>query len=240
MPKIFKVVDKSDSQVLDNGILPNTRFFGLLSGKTGASKTSLIINMLLSKEFPYHNQFEGENIYIFSGSINSDEKIKLLVKMKEIPESNLYGGYSDDDLNSLYDKLEDDYTTAMSKDEPIVYPLIILDDLAFSGNLHKKFNALTRLAQNSRKLAISVLVTTQYYFAVIPSVRENISFAIVYKSSQKNYAMIEEEHNYLGDRKLFLKMMNEELKFKRDFIVINYDNDGTDIYLNKEFEPIFK
>ncbi len=43
MPKIRKVIDKSDSQVIDMGILPNVRFFGMLVGKTGASKTTLLI-----------------------------------------------------------------------------------------------------------------------------------------------------------------------------------------------------
>ena len=35
-------------------------------------------------------------------------------------------------------------------------------------------------------------------------------------------------------------MYRENVKSKRDFIVVNYDNDGTNIYLNKDFEPIFK
>ena len=53
MPKIRKVIDKSDNQVIDNGLLPDVRFFGLLCGKTGSSKTTLMVNMLASPEFPY-------------------------------------------------------------------------------------------------------------------------------------------------------------------------------------------
>ena len=34
-------------------------------------------------------------------------------------------------------------------------------------------------------------------------------------------------------------MWHENVKSKRHYIVVNYDNDGTDIYLNKDFEPIF-
>ena len=76
MPKIHRVIDNSDNQVIENDILPNVRFFGLLVGKTGSSKTTLLVNMLASPEFPYDKIFKGENIYIFSGSLTSDEKLK--------------------------------------------------------------------------------------------------------------------------------------------------------------------
>ena len=52
---------------------------GLLVGKTGASKTTLIVNMLLNPEFGYDKIFKGDNIYIFSGSLNSDKKIQKLI-----------------------------------------------------------------------------------------------------------------------------------------------------------------
>ena len=107
MPKIRKVIDGSDNNVIDMGILPNVRFFGLLVGKTGCGKTNLLINLLLNPEFGYDKIFKGENMYIFSGSLNSDEKIKKLIEVKEIPDENLYDAVDDDELNRLYDKLEE-------------------------------------------------------------------------------------------------------------------------------------
>jgi len=237
MPKIRKVIDKSDSQVIDMGILPNVRFFGMLVGKTGASKTTLLINMLLNPEFGYSEIFK--EIYIFSGSLNSDKKLEKLIDAKEIPQSNLYSDYDNDLLNALYDKLEEDYNERDMNDEPVEYPLIILDDLSFAMGRGKEFNALTRLAQNSRKLGISVLITTQHYSQIPLAVRNNISFAVLYATSSKNLAIIEEEHNFLKSRREFTTMWRDNVIGKRDFIVVNYDNDKNDIYLNKEFEKIF-
>jgi len=128
----------------------------------------------------------------------------------------------------------------MFLDEAMEYPLVILDDLSFTGGFHKRFNALNRFAMNSRKLGISVLVTTQYYFSVLPSIRENSSFFVLYNTSQRNLDMISEEHNFFAKKKEFISMYRENVKSKRDFMVVNYDNDGLDIYLNKDFEPIFK
>ena len=146
----------------------------------------------------------------------------------------------DEALNLLYDKLEEEYLQRESLNEPMEYPLVILDDLAFTGSFHgSKFNALNRFAMNSRKLGISVLVTTQYYFNVLPSIRENSSFFMLYNTSQRNLDVIAEEHNFFPKKKQFIEMYRDNVKSKRDFIVINYDNDGLDIYLNKDFEPIF-
>jgi len=239
MVKIRRVIDKSDSQVINMGILPNVRFFGMLVGKTGASKTTLLINMLLNPEFGYSEIFKGENIYIFSGSLTSDKKLEKLIEAKEIPQSNLYSEYDNDLLNALYDKLEEDYNERDMNDEAVEYPLIILDDLSFAMGRGKEFNGLTRLAQNSRKLGISVLITTQHYSQIPLAVRNNISFAVLYATSSKNLAIIEEEHNFLRTRREFNNMWKDNVIGKRDFIVVNYDNDKNQIYLNKEFETIF-
>jgi len=240
MPKVKRVIDKSDDNVIDNGLLPSVRFFGLLCGKTGSSKTTLMVNMLCSDEFPYNKIFKGDNIYIFSGSLDSDLKIQKLIEFYDVAESNLYRGFDNEELNLLYDKLEEDYMEKKDNDEPIDYPLVILDDLSFSLSRGKDFNSIKRFAQNSRKLAISVLITTQHYSQVELSVRNNISFACLYHASAKNVSIMEEEHNYLGGKKKFMTMWNENVKSKRDFICINYDNDGDQIYLNSQFEPIFK
>lgn len=239
MPKIRRVIDKSDNQVIENGLLPSVRFFGLICGKTGSSKTTLMVNMLCSSEFPYHKIFQGENIYIYSGSLDSDEKLQKLIDFHDVPESNLYRGFDNDELNLLYDKLEEDYMEKKTNDEQIEYPLVILDDLSFALSRGKNFNSIKRFAQNSRKLGISVLITTQHYSQVELSVRNNISFAVLYHASAKNVEIMEQEHNYLPSKKSFMSMWQTNVKSKRDFILINYDNDGDKIYLNSEFEPIF-
>lgn len=240
MPKILKVIDKSDNHIIDNGILPDVRFFGLLCGKTGASKTTLMVNMICSKEFPYDAIFKGSDIRVFSSSLSSDEKIKKMIEYKQIPEENLYDKYDNQILHDLYDEIEENYNEKIENGEPPDYPLIIIDDLSFNLGRGKDFNALIRFAQNSRKLSCSVLITTQHYAQIPLSVRNNISFAVLYNTSSKNLAIIEEEHNYLENKKAFFSMWRTNVLSKRDYIVVNYDNDNLEIYLDKEWKPIFK
>jgi len=240
MPKQLKVVDKSDDIVIDMGMLMNVPMRGLICARSGAGKSNLMVNILLSPEFPYNKIFkDGSQIYIMSGSINSDEKVKKMIDVLDIPESNKYDGYDNDALNLLYNNLEEEYIEReVNKDKP-EYPLIIIDDISFVLGRGQKFNALSRLAQNSRKLGISFLITTQHYSQVPKNVRNNITFAVLYKTSMSNLEQIEAEHNYLGSKKEFYSMWNSNVKSKRDFVCINYDNDNLDIYLNKDFEPIF-
>lgn len=241
MPRVLKVIDNTDNQVIFNGLLPPVRFFMVMSGRTGSSKSTLITNLILNPDFPYHKIFKGENIYIFSGSLTTDEKIKKIIEFKDVPEENLYSSYDDEEVNGLYDKLEEEYKEAISNDEPIPYPIIIFDDLAYSNNLHsKKFTGLNRFAMNSRKLAISCIITVQYYFQLLPSIRSNASVFVLYNTSKKNLDTIVDEHNYFSKKSTFISMFKQNVKEKRDFLVINYDNNGTDIYLDKNFEPIFK
>ena len=162
-----------------------------------------------------------------------------MIEYKEIEESNLYSNYDNEALHSLYNELEEKYKEKKINDDPIDYPLIILDDLSFAMGRGKDFDALKRYAQNSRKLGISFLITTQHFAQIPLAVRNNISFAVLYKTSSKNVSIIEEEMNYLKNKKLFLEMWHSNILNKKDFIVINFDNDGDEIYLNKNFEPIF-
>ncbi len=240
MPKIRKVIDKSDSQVIRVGeFLPNIRFFGLLSGKTGSSKTTNAVNILANPEFGYSKHFKGEHMYIFSGSLRSDKKLEKLIEFYDVAESNLYEGYDNDVVHSLYDELEKEYIKREELDMPHIRPLLFFDDLSFVLGRGKEFNALTRLAQNSRKLGISVLITTQHYTQIPLAVRNNVSFAILYNSSVKNIEQFESEHNYLENKKMFMKMFRDNVKSKHDFLAVVYDNDNEKIYLDKDYEPIF-
>jgi len=82
------------------------------------------------------------------------------------------------------------------------------------------------------------LVTTQYYSQILPAIRANISFAILYQCSQKNLEQIVDEHNFFHKRNMFVNMFRTNVKDKRDFIVVNYDNKIENLYLDKDFNSI--
>jgi len=237
MPKILKMLDKSDDFTTHKDLLPDLPFRGILVAKTGSGKTSAIGSLLLLEEF-YLNEFSGDDIYIFS-PLKNDYKMETIIKVKEIPEGNIYRGFDDEILGMTYDKLADEFENAVTLGDKPTNKLVILDDLSFSGDLRKgTYNNVARVFQNGRKMLISCLVTTQFYHSILPAVRENASFLMVFNTSLRQLESIAEEHNYLESKKKFIKMFRENVKERHDFIVVNHSNEAINLYLDKNFESI--
>jgi len=79
---IYPVKDKNNKTVIkkDNIFdLPNRLLF---VAKTGQGKGVNIANYILRPEF-YNDDYDGENIYIFSPSILLDVKTQLIIKQKK-------------------------------------------------------------------------------------------------------------------------------------------------------------
>ena len=61
---------------------------------------------------------------------------------------------------------------------------------------------------------------------------------IIFQTNNKELSVIEEEHNYLEDKKTFMKLFRENVKERHDFFVINYSNKHSEMYMNRDFEII--
>ena len=86
---MLKVKDKSDKHHITKDHIWSVPFRLAITGKSMISgKTNLLVNLLARF---YDDTFEGEQIYIVSPSLNT-YKIKMLVKYKKIPDSNLFSG----------------------------------------------------------------------------------------------------------------------------------------------------
>jgi len=237
MPHILKMKDLSDDFTINKGLLPNLSFRGIIVGRTGSGKTSALGSLLLLPEF-YLNDFKGENIYIFS-PLKNDFKMETIIKVKDIPESNISTDFDDDMLGMIYDKVVSDFERSVKLDETPEHVLIVLDDLSFSGALKSgTYNNIARVFMNGRKQMVSILLTTQFYHHILNSVRQNASFVMLYNTSLRQLDSIMEEHNFLPNKKMFISMFRQEVKKKTDFIVINHDNEPENMYLDKNFEPI--
>jgi hypothetical protein len=241
MPNLLPMKDSTDRFKVAKKVVPSLPFRMLVTAKSGGGKSSLLGNILLRDSW-YNKDFEGENIYIFSGSLKSDDKLATIIKQKDIPPENLFGGYHNDVGNELYDMLVEDFIE-FRKDHPKKTPphtLIIFDDLSFSGDLKNtgKQSFIERLAANSRKHNISFVILAQKYSQISTGVRENATAAFFGESTTKQEELIANDYAYRMKKAEFIKMMDQATDAPFSFLFINLGLPVKDRYYDTEFKPI--
>ncbi len=233
--KVLKVKDKTEKLTVSVNRLFSLPFRLILTGKSGSGKGGIITNICLNENYGYKKLFT--DYYIFAPEPYADEKMRVVIEEHDVPESNIFEDI--DELEELYDMLVDDFKERSSNDEKIRLPLLIIDDLAFSGRLANRFNALAKVYCNSRKFMISVITTAQAYTQIAKNIRLQASAMIIFQTSNKELEILETENNYLrGGKKAFYKMFRDNVKEKHDFLCINYSNNYDEMYLDKNFRPL--
>ena len=240
--KLYKMIDKTDSNTTEKDLIDNLAFRTILSGRSGLGKTSIIGGLLLLPNF-YKNDFLGERIFLFS-PMKNDYKMSVIAGEdgKDIPDDNIFTEYDDDVLNALYDSLVDEYEENLEdgvKDKKKLNSLIVIDDMSFDGSLKSgMYNAINRVFMNGRKHLISIIISSQKYSQISTGQRSNATSIFFYNSSMKERELFEADNNYLQSKKQFFKMLDSNLKNKRDFIYVNYSNEKDKFYLDKDFNVI--
>ena len=232
---VLKVKDTTDKLTISVDRLFDLPFRLILTGKSGTGKGGIITNIVLNENYGYKKVFT--DIYIFAPEPYADEKMRIIIEEKEVPDSNIFNDI--EDLEELYDMLVDDFKDRVSQKEKPKFPLLIIDDLAFSGKLANRFNALAKVMCNSRKFMISCIITAQAYTQIAKNIRLQASAMIIFQTSNKELEIIETENNYLkGGKKAFYKMFRDNVIEKHDFLCINYSNKYDELYLDKKFKPL--
>ena len=233
--KVLKVKDKTEKLTVSVNRLFSLPFRLILTGKSGSGKGGIITNICLNENYGYKKIFT--DYYIFAPEPYADEKMRVIIEEHDVPESNIFEDI--EELEELYDMLVDDFKDRSAEDEEVRLPLLIIDDLAFSGKLANRFNALAKVYCNSRKFMISVITTAQAYTQIAKNIRLQASAMIIFQTSNKELEILETENNYLrGGKKAFYKMFRDNVKEKHDFLCINYSNKYDEMYLDKEFKPL--
>jgi len=233
--QILIMKDSGDSRVIKKKLIFDVPFRLAIVGGSGSGKTSLLNLLLIDplKEF-YKDLFDGENVYIFSGSYKTDLKIKKLVEVLDVPSSNIFTEYDDSALGVIYDTIEE----RIQKKE-FEHSLFIFDDLSYSSEIRaKRNNSLGKLYQNGRKNLISSIFISQKYSSILPSVRVNLSGLILYQVPHSELEAVARDHNFLKKNKSFYDMFRSNVQERHEFLVINYSNKFSHMYLDKEFVPI--
>ena len=233
--KILKVIDKSDSYYTPMDGIPDLPVRMVVVGKSQLSgKSTIILNMLLRPEF-YGGQFEPEDIYLVSNN-KLDNKLRILADQLEVPGSNIMR-FSEDRLQSVYDHIEDMAAEAVEEGTIPVRSLVVVDDVAFSGDLKSKINGvMSQLACNGRHANISTITTAQKYSQLSTVIRTNCTAAILFGNSQRELDLITEDMNFLQTKKEFVNVFRDTTREKNSFMVCDFTSEG--FYLDSEFKPI--
>ena len=152
--------DSNEKYYKKKGDLFDMSFRLLIIGKSFLSgKGNFIGNLLLQDDNRlYRNEFDGSNIYIFSGSL--DNKMKTLIEEKEIPSENVFTTFDEEVLEALYELIKEEFDEAVENKEKPEHKLIIFDDMSFGGNLKATQNgAISKIFCNGRHILLSVIFT---------------------------------------------------------------------------------
>lgn len=238
--KILKCIDKTDRNVIKLDRLFDVNFRVLLVSKSGGGKSNYLTNMLLSNLMPYKNIFKGENIFLIAPNVMADQKMRMIVEEKDIPEGNILDSVDDDTLGVLYDELVDTFHEHNALGEKPPHHLIVIDDFGFSGQFsnQNRFGMVQKLFCNSRKFNVSIVVLIQSYSQASNAIRSNATGMVIFNQSNAELDLIEKENNYLTSRKQFLKLFRDNVREKHDALVINYSNDYELMYMSRDFEKI--
>ena len=237
--KILKVRDKNDSYYTPIDNLFDLPMRLLINGKSQLSgKTTIILNLLLSTEFPYFGKFDGDNIYIVSNN-KLDNKLDIMATKLEIPEQNRMM-FDEDHLEILYDDWEESFKEETMNGGKPANRLIIFDDCGYSGSLknYKKENIIDKLICNGRHMNLSQIYTSQRFSQCSTTLRTNLTGAILFNTSAKELDLITDDMNYMAKSNDFIKMFRSETKEPRSFLVVNFSNPPEALYMNQFFQPI--
>ena len=147
--------------------------------------------------------------------------------------------YDEEILEELYDMIEEEFIDAVSENEKPPNKMIIFDDVGYSNSLkNKEAGIVSKLISNGRHLNLSQIYSIQSYKMASTTIRNQITGAILFNTSQKELELITEDMNYLENKKSFVKMFRDVTKEKHSFLVVNFTNDSNGFYMNSKFEPL--
>lgn len=237
MPKVLRVKDPHDSYHVKKELfdLPMSM---IVVGKSQLSgKSNFLTWLLCSTGANYLNNFLGENIYIVSPSFSNDNKLKIIKRQFDIPDSNIIHQFDDQLVEGIYDEVEEQYEEHEAEKLKPPHSLIIFDDCSFSPEF-KKSKIVKRCYQNGRHILLSTIVTAQVYTNVSCSARENSKALILFDSSDRQIERMAFDHGTVP-MKQFKKMFRHTAsQVKHSFLCINYSNPNTHRFLNTDFERI--
>lgn len=199
---LSKLLEKVNKKVPEP--LPNLSFALLLLSARGNGKTTLLLNLLLEG---YRGIFH--NIFVFSPTINSDEKWKAI----KLSDEKKFEVYTDEYLQSIIDYQE------MEENKNKV-ALIIMDDCV---GMFSRTSLINSFITKARWYRISLIFSVQYTKALSPLMRANFTSAIILGNSFKQEELKKIDEILPNDFDAYYSELKKKGVSRYNFIYINYE-----------------
>lgn len=227
-PEITKIKMNCD-EVIDNKLLKfpmiadcfSKSSFNTILAKMGQGKTSLITSLLKTV---FKKCFS--KIYVFIPQ-NSRQSIDNDIYGKHLPEDQLYDELTVENLNEVYENLQES-----SNDNE--YSLLIIDDFQTQLKDVEILSILKKIVTKMRHLRCSIWLLQQNFQALDKSLRELLSNVIVFDVGKSQLEKLFEEVLTIN-KKLYNQLIDFVFINNHDWICINI-NGNKNIY--KMFDKI--
>ena len=167
----------------------------IVLGVPKSGKSYFILNLL--KEILAN----FDEVIVYLGSKDSGESFLNLAKKYKKSELkfNVLFKYNEEDLRKYYKKLEDEQQILIKNNKPPKRILIIGDDIfglpQFMKTNRTNPSIIEEIYANYRHLNLSIIVTSQKYKQIIPSLRSMSKYIFVCSVGSKDIKQISEEHD---------------------------------------------
>jgi hypothetical protein len=158
----------------DDPIPENTPLVYIISGGRGRGKSTLLLNLLRTV---FKKKFS--NIFLVSPTARKDEKFDKIVTELEVDDK-YYDVCSEENLAEIWDRLKE-----LHDEHPKHKNMLILDDCLYSFKTSSSNSILDQMVVNSRHLNLTIIILTQKYNKINPTIREQVDLISFYQTNNK-------------------------------------------------------
>lgn len=189
---IVKPLDSTYQRGDDPLLLANNSCVYIVSGRRGAGKSTLVLNLLNSKK-AWRGRYD--NIFLISPTAKTDTKFKRLVDELE-PDGKYFDALNQDNIEAIFKQVQADNDEGRNRKKQYKpLHLLLLDDVVV--DLPKsRTSLLDRIVIQSRHHNITLVVITQKYNLVNRTLRANADLISFFPSlNRKEVQSLQEDLN---------------------------------------------
>ena len=206
----------------------------LIIGKKGSGKSSLLLNLLKTKQKDGGLKKYYDNIYFISPTASSPNEKKFKKLVEELQDDDkFYDTYNEQNLNKIVDEIKE-YNNEHSDDNPL--HLLILDDCVLDLGKSNSDSILNKLVILARHLRTSVFILSQKYNAINTVIRRNTDIISFFRTDNKKELKSLADDVNVDEHKLKALYEFATAGSSNDFLHINLLSNPVSYY--KKFDKI--